>query len=106
VTNRALNARKARALRRADPLPLDYEAEGVSPEEDAERNEIGRRLAEAMKGLPERRQLIVRLFELEGFSSDEIGAMLDLPAGTVRWHLHEARVALRVALAPLKEGQT
>jgi DNA-directed RNA polymerase specialized sigma24 family protein len=50
--------------------------------------------------------LIVRLFELEGFSSDEIGAMLDLPAGTVRWHLHEARVALRVALAPLKEGQT
>jgi RNA polymerase sigma-70 factor (ECF subfamily) len=105
VVNRALNALKARALRRTDPIPQDYEAEGVSPEAALEQNEAGRRLTEALSGLPERRELIVRLFELEGFSSDEIGEMLDLPAGTVRWHLHEARAALRAALAPLKEGK-
>ena len=44
--------------------------------------------------------MIVALFELEGFSGPEIAEILDLPAGTVRWHLHEARNALRVALAP------
>ena len=104
VVNRALNAQKARALRRMDPIPPDSQALDASPEAALEQSELGRHLAAALGALPERQQLIVRLFDLEGFSSDEIGAMLDLSAGTVRWHLHEARVALRAALKPLKEG--
>lgn len=104
VANRALNARRARALRQADPLPADAVARDESPIAALERREAGEGLARALKSLPERQRLIVTLFELDGLSSVEIGGMLDLPDGTVRWHLHEARAALRRALAPLKEG--
>ena len=47
---------------------------------------------------------MVQLFELDGFSGAEIAAMLDIPAGTVRWHLHEARRALRGLLAQFQES--
>ena len=105
VMNRALNAQKARALRRMEPIPPEYEAADGSPEAALEQRELRRSLEIALNALPERQQLIVRLFDLEGFSSAEIGEMLRLSAGTVRWHLHEARVALRTALAPMKESK-
>ena len=38
------------------------------------------------------------LADLEDMSSTEIGAVLDIADGTVRWHLHQARRTLRVAL--------
>ncbi len=56
------------------------------------------------RGLPERQRLVVQLFELDGFSGAEIGAMLGIPAGTVRWHLHEARRSLRELLAQFEES--
>lgn len=105
VMNRALNAQKARALRRMEPIPPEYEAAEASPEAALEQSELRRSLDSALDALPERQQVIVRLFELEGFSSSEIGEMLELSAGTVRWHLHEARTALRAALKPMKEGR-
>ena len=104
VVNRALNARRARTLRRTDPLPVEMATPEESPATALERREVGERFAKALASLPERQQLIVCLFELDGFSSVEIGGMLNLPEGTVRWQLHEARGALRKLLAPLKEG--
>jgi RNA polymerase sigma-70 factor (ECF subfamily) len=104
VVNRALNARRARTLRRADPLPADAATRDESPAMGVERREMGERLARALASLPEPQRLVVILFELDGLSSVEIGGMLDMPEGTIRWHLHEARVALRKVLAPLKEG--
>ena len=105
VANRSLNARKARAVRRAEPIPDDLAAGGASPLAEVERRERGESLRAALESLPERQRQIVRLFELEGFSSIEIGDMLGMPDGTVRWHLHQARAALRAALKPLKEGE-
>jgi RNA polymerase sigma-70 factor, ECF subfamily len=99
VANRSINARKARALRRAEPLSDQAESSAETPARSYERLESKERLARALEKLPERQRLIVRLFELDGFSSSEIGAMLDLSDGTVRWHLHQARAALREALA-------
>ena len=104
VMNRSLNARKSRALRQAEPVAEDVVASGESPEESTERSEARDRLNQALATLPERQALIVRLFELEGFSSAEIGAMLELKDGTVRWHLHQARAALREALATYRTG--
>ena len=46
-----------------------------------------------------RQRVIVELFELEGFGGAEIAEILEISDGTVRWHLHEARKALRQALA-------
>lgn len=99
LVNRGLNARKARALRATDPVPADAPADGASPERQAERAELRGRLARAMDALPERQRVVVELFELEGFSGAEIAAILEISPGTVRWHLHEARAALRHALA-------
>jgi RNA polymerase sigma-70 factor, ECF subfamily len=104
VTNRALNARKSRSIRQAEPVAEEMVAPGESPEDATERSEARDRLERALAGLPERQALIVRLFELEGLSSVEIGSMLDLSDGTVRWHLHQARGALREALRAYRTG--
>jgi len=104
VTNRALNARKSRSIRQAEPVAEEMVAPGESPQDASERSEARDRLERALAGLPERQALIVRLFELEGLSSVEIGSMLDLSDGTVRWHLHQARGALREALRAYRTG--
>jgi RNA polymerase sigma-70 factor (ECF subfamily) len=69
----------------------------------AERAEIRERFQHALAALPQHQRLIVELSDIDGRSSTEIGEMLDLPRGTVRWHLHQARKALRIALAALLE---
>jgi RNA polymerase sigma-70 factor, ECF subfamily len=100
LINRGLNARKSRSLRRTDEIPLDAASSGVSPLREAEQAELRQHLSGAMERLPPRQQTIVRLFELEGFTSGEIAEILEMSDGTVRWHLHQARQKLREALAP------
>lgn len=104
VANRALNARKSRALRTTDEIPADARSGEASPALALEQSELRERFENALEALPERRQLVMRLFELEGFSSPEIAGMLDVSEATVRWHLMEARKNLREALRPLKES--
>ena len=48
--------------------------------------------------------MIVTLFDVDDRTSTEIGEMLDLSPGTVRWHLHEARRTLRGALSSFFKG--
>ena len=103
ATNRALNARKARQLRRMDEIPESARATGDEPDVATARAEVEERLARALKELPEKQRLIVKLFDLEGFSSVEIGSMLGMADGTVRWHLMKARERLRRVLAPIEE---
>src|SRR6476659_6337528 len=62
LTNRGLNMRQSRALRS--------------------------RLREAVASLPERQQLIVQVFEIDGWTSAEIARTLGISDGTVRWHVH------------------
>jgi RNA polymerase sigma-70 factor (ECF subfamily) len=98
VANRAINLRKSRALRETAPLPPTAASRDESPVEAAERSERRRALEQALAQLPEQQRWIVQLFELDGFTSPEIAEMLDLKDGTVRWHLHTARQALRTVL--------
>jgi RNA polymerase sigma-70 factor, ECF subfamily len=100
LVNRGLNARKARSLRQTDALPAEVSSGGPSPHTEAERSELRDQLTAALATLPERQQTIVKLFELEGFTSPEIAEILELSDGTVRWHLHQARQTLRKDLAP------
>ena len=100
LVNRGLNARKSRSLRQTDALPPDISTREPTPHVEAERSEMRDHIDAAVAVLPERQRTIVKLFELEGFSSPEIAEMLELSDGTVRWHLHQARQTLRQALAP------
>lgn len=100
LVNRGLNSRKSRSLRRTEAIPLDASAAGLSPLRETEQGELRERLAAALETLPPRQRAVVELFELEGFTSVEIAEIMSLSDGTVRWHLHQARQALRTVLAP------
>ena len=86
-------------------LPEDVASGMGSPEQDAERADLARRLRDAVGKLPERQQLIVQLFEIDGWTSAEIAATLGISDGTVRWHVHEARRALRAELEPFRRQE-
>jgi RNA polymerase sigma-70 factor (ECF subfamily) len=105
LTNRGLNARKARSLRQTSAVPEDAASGSESPHDAAERSDARERLRAALEALPERQRTIVQLFEVEGRTSAEIAAELGMAEGTVRWHAHQARKALRAALAPLQTGE-
>lgn len=108
VVNRALNAASARSTRERHVTVVHlWNNDVVAVELDpAERSDIRDRFRNALAALPQQQRLIVELSDIDGRSSTEIGEMLDLPRGTVRWHLHQARKNLRVALASLLERPT
>ena len=105
VVTRGLNRFRGRARHVLEALPHDLISSEPDPLDHAERDEVGQAVQGALAALPERQRLIVQLFEIDGFTSEEIGAMLELPAGTVRWHMHQARRALRTHLAPFLEAR-
>jgi RNA polymerase sigma-70 factor (ECF subfamily) len=105
VLNRGLNARESRSIRRVEPLTEDRHSAGASPLELAVRAEVRERFARAVETLPERQRIAIELFDVEGFSSLEIAEALEIPQGTVRWYVHEARRALREALEPLTDEE-
>lgn len=108
VVNRAVNAVKSRAARERYVRMTDTVDSGatVGGADAAERAEIRERVREALLALPQPQRLIVELVDIDGRSSAEIGDMLDMPRGTVRWHLHAARAKLRAALATLYRTDT
>lgn len=95
VLTRALNARKAHARRRVQPLNEEAMATTPSPLAAVASNDTRERVRSALARLPERQRVIIQLFELDGYGAKEVAEMLGLSAGTVRWHAHEARRALR-----------
>ena len=104
VVNRSLNAVSARSTRDRHVTVYQLWSDDVAVDYDpAESSEIRTRFQAALGALPKHQRLIVELSDIDGRSSTEIGEMMDLPRGTVRWHLHQARKTLRVALALLLE---
>jgi len=97
VVNRGSNLRRSRARRSTEP-----ETEGVSEApsalDETEWSDTGRVLQDALSTLSDRQRLIVTMFDVDGMTSAEIGEMMALAPGTVRWHLHEARRQLRGVL--------
>lgn len=65
------------------------------PADLAVRGEERATLEEALSALGEERREIVILSDIEGLSTQEIAAALEIPAGTVKSRLHRAREALR-----------
>lgn len=104
VWTRGLNLRKSLARRAAEPLEAERHPGAADPSADAERSDLAETVLGALAELPERQRLIVQLFDLDGFSGAEIGEMLGLNPGTVRWYLHQGRRALRERLAPFQEA--
>lgn len=98
LVRRGIDLCRARAVRRTEPIPETAAAGGRSPFDDAAGSELHRDLARALDRLSPRQRLVFHLVDVEGFSGAEVAEILEIPDGTVRWHLHEARRMLRLAL--------
>ena len=99
LITQALNNRRSAKVRRTEALMDDVHGHDAGGHVAAERSEVMAAFRAALTQLPQVQQSIVQLSDVEGYGSGELATMLDMPAGTVRWHLHQARKVLRVALA-------
>lgn len=86
-------------------VPLDEAGERPSSSRDPGDEVAGRSdLARALAGLPPEERAAVLLVDAQGFSYDEAGRVLAVPAGTIASRLNRARAALRKALGADPEG--
>lgn len=102
LINTGINARKARALRAAEPERGDFASKAANPLELAEREDLRERFVAALTALPPRQRLVISMFEVDGLSTAEIAEALGISCETVRWHHHQARQSLRHALAAFR----
>jgi RNA polymerase sigma-70 factor, ECF subfamily len=104
VANRCANVRRSRSRRPTEALPPTLASIRPGPDQEAERSALRARLQTALAELPDRQREILLLYDVDGFSGPEIAGMLDISPGTVRWHLHQARAAMRVTLTDEEDG--
>jgi len=105
VRNRARNLVRREGLREGNRLPPSLASSGPGPDRETERSELRGKLSEALGTLTEVQREIVLLHDLEGWKHREIAESLNMPAGTVRSHLHFARKRLRELLrGPYEAG--
>lgn len=91
--NTCLSTLRSEAHRKT--LPLDSIAEPVAPGVARSSDILNRiELQRCLERLPQIQRDVITLFYLQEKSVDEVAQMLDLPEGTVKSHLHRARLAL------------
>jgi RNA polymerase sigma-70 factor (ECF subfamily) len=98
LINTGIDQRRKQTVRQTESHDPETFAGSSSPHRDAERAELRQSLEDALRRLPARQRLIVSLFEIDGYSTEEVARMLDVSQVTIRWHLHQARRTLREAL--------
>lgn len=110
VTNASYDELRRQKRRPTTPLePLDAEDEEIespqwladpseSPEEAAERSELGRALQDCLQGLPPEFRAVVLLVDIQGLDYSEASQAVGKPLGTVKSRLARARLRLRDCL--------
>ena len=85
-----------------DPQPLSATLAdgGVSPFDQAARQELRSHVEAALRQVPEIFRTVVVLREIDGFTYEEIAEILQVNLGTVKSRLTRGRAALRAILAP------
>lgn len=85
--------------RRKQELPLQEAILSAAPGAEAPDPEEGRRLRQALAGLPERQRSALLLHEWMGYGFAEVGAALAIGESTARVHCFRARETLRAVLS-------
>ena len=83
----------------ASPVPKQLFDWCCLPEEDFQTKEVQMELNRAINDLPETLRVVFVLRELEGLSTDECAASLDISIDVVKQRLHRARLRLRERLS-------
>jgi len=74
---------------------------GPSPDQEAMRGELSRRIGEALATLPTKQRTVFLLKNHQGLSINEIAAIMKTAEGTIKAHLHRAVMSLRERLTEL-----
>lgn len=93
-TARGSRGREARRSSLAPVESLEQDLAAAPSSDPAAAGDLRR----AMAALAPMQQAAFRLCEIEGFTSGEAGTMLGVSEGTIRTHLHRARLALRQSI--------
>ena len=110
----AFNLAMSRLRRRKPTVSVEHARESTgldpvdpheAPDCPMERNERIGLVRDAIAKLTEDHRGVLVLREIEGYSYDEISAILDMPVGTVRSRLHRARMELRDQLKDLLQTE-
>jgi RNA polymerase sigma-70 factor (ECF subfamily) len=88
-------------LRPRDVVLDELAQSGPTPAEAVERREQERQLFGLLEKLSARRRVAFVLFEIEGYSCEEIATLENVPVATVWTRLHHARKELASRLAEL-----
>ncbi len=89
--------RKVKRFRERE-LDLD-DARGLGAETREAEPDLKERLRQAIAALPEHGRIVFLMHDLEGYTHEEIGEVLDIPTGTSKARLFRARAVLREQLA-------
>lgn len=98
-----LNLRRREALRSHEEIPVSA-AGGRDPDRELHLELTRERVTTALGALPEMQRLAVTLYDLEGYSHQEIAGILGIAVGTSRAHVHHARRGLRKLLGTVAES--
>jgi len=77
---------------------FDRITDGVTPEEDLLNDELKRYVRNFVDALPAKLRVVIILREVEDMSYEEIAEMLEIPVGTVRSRLFNARQYIKQRL--------
>lgn len=81
------------------PRAFQVADSGELPEDRLLRSELGSKLEDALRELPDLYRSVVLLRDVEGLSTAETAEVLDLSEDVVKQRLHRGRLALRKSLA-------
>lgn len=91
--------------KRLPTKPIETSLDLISAEPDpalaVEDFELKDKVLTAIQALPEREQIVTKLFYLNGYSQNEIAKLLQIPVTTVKKRLQYARQHLRGAMASM-----
>jgi len=96
--------RDTRPLAQAVNLSQEMMAAEPGPVALVENDELKERVMTAVQALPEKEQVVTKLFYLNGYSQKEIARLLELPLTTVKKRLQYARRNLRGILASMMDA--
>lgn len=89
-----------------EELPESAEPDDQGPELTAVRREEISEVMAAMAELPPAYRAVLTLRHIQQLSYQECADALGIPLGTMKTHLHRARVALTARLAARREGRS
>jgi RNA polymerase sigma-70 factor (ECF subfamily) len=111
VSNLSLNYRRGRKSRSSLPLSSlmgsdsdgessggDWVAPGADPLHTLESRELGVKLQEALKQLPEKQRLAIIMFTIQEMPQKDVAEALDCSVEAVKWHVFQGRKRLKEML--------